>query len=49
MDVVGQKYQSSEYFLKEAGGFIPMVDHVIPPDVSLENLKYYSDQIKRFL
>ncbi len=25
----------------EDGGFIPTVDHLVPPDVSLENFKYY--------
>jgi uroporphyrinogen decarboxylase len=25
----------------ERGGFLPMVDHLVPPDVSLENYRYY--------
>jgi len=27
--------------LIEDGGFIPTVDHSVPPDVSLDNFKYY--------
>jgi len=27
--------------LLQQGGYIPMVDHAIPPEVSLENFKYY--------
>jgi hypothetical protein len=30
--------------LIEDGGFIPTVDHLVPPDVSLENFKYYMEQ-----
>ena len=27
--------------LIEEGGFIPTIDHTVPPDVSLENICYY--------
>ena len=27
--------------LVEEGGYIPTVDHTVPPDVTLENFKYY--------
>lgn len=33
----------------EAGGFIPWIDHAIPPDVSLANFEYYLEQKKRIL
>jgi uroporphyrinogen decarboxylase len=29
------------------GGFFPQVDHLVPPDVSLENYAYYSDLLYR--
>jgi len=29
--------------LLETGGYIPTVDHTIPPEISLENFKYYLD------
>jgi uroporphyrinogen decarboxylase len=30
--------------LIEEGGFIPTVDHTVPPDVSLENFRHYMDR-----
>ena len=27
----------------EEGGFIPTVDHTVPPDVSWDNFRYYMD------
>jgi uroporphyrinogen decarboxylase len=35
--------------LIEEGGFIPTVDHLVPPDVSLENFNYYMKQKKKLL
>ncbi len=35
--------------LVEEGGFIPSVDHTVPPDISLENFKYYMDVKKSIL
>jgi uroporphyrinogen decarboxylase len=46
---IRREVESKLPYLKEAGGFIPMVDHVIPPDISLENFKYYSDCVKSHL
>jgi uroporphyrinogen decarboxylase len=35
--------------LIEEGGFIPTVDHTVPPDVSLENFMYYMEQKQALL
>ena len=35
--------------LIEEGGFIPTVDHTVPPDVSLDNFKYYMEKKARLL
>ncbi|MCR4437581.1 MAG: uroporphyrinogen decarboxylase family protein [bacterium] len=35
--------------LVAAGGYIPSVDHRVPPDVSLENYRYYLAQKERLL
>ena len=35
--------------LIEKGGFIPTVDHLIPPDVSWDNFRYYMDKKKALL
>src|SRR5208283_4209319 len=29
------------------GGFFPQVDHLVPPDVSLENYTYYSQLLRK--
>jgi uroporphyrinogen decarboxylase len=35
--------------LVEAGGYIPTVDHRVPPDVSFENYSYYMEKKKEIL
>jgi uroporphyrinogen decarboxylase len=35
--------------LVEDGGFIPTVDHLVPPDVPLENFNYYMERKQRLL
>jgi uroporphyrinogen decarboxylase len=35
--------------LLEAGGYIPYVDHTVPPDVPWENFVYYMDLKQRCL
>jgi hypothetical protein len=35
--------------LIEEGGFIPTVDHLVPPDVSLENFRYYMERKQALL
>ena len=34
-------------YLIEKGGYMPMVDHQVPPDVPLENFQYYLDLVKK--
>ena len=48
-DAIDREVQSKLPYLKEAGGYIPTIDHVIPPDIPLENFRYDSDCIKKFL
>ena len=33
----------------EEGGYIPTVDHTVPPDVSLENFLYYMERKQALL
>ena len=35
--------------LIEEGGFIPTVDHTVPPDVPLDNFRYYIERKQRLL
>ena len=46
---IEREIQSKLPYLREAGGFIPTVDHAVPPDVPLENFRYYSEYIRKFL
>jgi hypothetical protein len=46
---IEKEVQSKLPYLREAGGFIPTVDHVLSPDIPLENFRYYSEYIKKFL
>jgi uroporphyrinogen-III decarboxylase len=33
----------------EHGGFIPHIDHFVPPDVSLENFTYYRERLNQLI
>ncbi|HEY3398218.1 MAG TPA: uroporphyrinogen decarboxylase family protein [Armatimonadota bacterium] len=35
--------------LREAGGYLPHLDHTFPPDVSYDNLRYYLDKKRELL
>jgi uroporphyrinogen-III decarboxylase len=36
-------------FLLERGGYIPSIDHLVPPDISLEDYLYYLELLKSML
>jgi uroporphyrinogen decarboxylase len=44
---IEQEVMSKVPFLLERGGFIPEIDHGIPPDISFENFCYYRNLIKK--
>jgi len=46
---IEKEIESKVPLLKEEGGYIPMLDHVISPDISLDNFKHYSERLKRLL
>jgi uroporphyrinogen decarboxylase len=35
--------------LIEQGGYIPWLDHSVPPDVSFDNFLYYMDRLERLI
>lgn len=43
---IKEEVMSKVPFLIKQGGYIPCIDHTVPPDVSLENYIYYLDLIK---
>jgi uroporphyrinogen decarboxylase len=36
-------------FMLKKGGFIPYMDHIVPPNVPWENFKYYREKMKKYL
>jgi uroporphyrinogen decarboxylase len=36
-------------FMLERGGYIPYLDHLIPPDVPWEGFKYYRKKLNRYI
>ena len=36
-------------FMLQQGGYIPYADHLIPPDISWENFKYYREKVEEFV
>jgi uroporphyrinogen decarboxylase len=36
-------------FMLKRGGFIPTIDHLVPPDVSFENFRYYREKLNRMI
>lgn len=34
--------------MRERGGFIPTLDHTVPPDVPLENFRYYLECLRAY-
>ncbi|MCL5072826.1 MAG: hypothetical protein M1308_18310, partial [Actinobacteria bacterium] len=45
---IDEELQKVEYILK-LGGYVPYVDHLVPPDVPWENYKYYRNKLNNIL
>lgn len=48
-DAIEKEIESKVPYLKEAGGYIPNIDHYPSPDTPLENYMYYLKYLKKFL
>jgi len=46
---IEQELHRQAPYLLESGGYIPTIDHSIPPDVSYDNFLYYLDAKRRLL
>ena len=46
---IDHELQRQVPFLLETGGYIPTVDHTVPPDVSYDNFLYYLEVKRRLL
>jgi len=45
-DAIREEVMSKVPFLVETGGYFPGVDHAIPPDISLENYRYFINLLR---
>ena len=45
-DAIREEVMSKVPFLLESGGYFPSVDHTVPPDVTLENYRYFINTIR---
>jgi uroporphyrinogen decarboxylase len=44
-----EKEVTKKIHLTDEGGFIPGIDHLIPPSISLQNFKYYNKLVKSYI
>jgi uroporphyrinogen decarboxylase len=45
-DAIREEVMSKVPFLIETGGYFPSFDHLVPPDVSLENFRYFQNLLR---
>lgn len=45
-DAIREEVLAKVPFLLEKGGYFPSIDHLVPPDVSLENYQYYINTMR---
>ena len=45
-DAIREEVMSKVPFLLETGGYLPSVDHMVPPDVTLENYLYFINTVR---
>jgi len=45
-DAIREEVMSKVPFLLESGGYFPCADHLVPPDVTLENYRYFINTLR---
>jgi uroporphyrinogen decarboxylase len=45
-EAIREEVMSKVPFLLEQGGYFPTIDHLVPPDVTLENYQYYINTLR---
>ncbi len=48
-EAIDRELESKVSFMLKSGGYIPTIDHVVPPDISFENFKYYRQKLERLV
>ena len=46
---IDRELESKIPFMLKRGGFIPTIDHLVPPDVPFEHFKYYREKLNRMI
>jgi len=44
-EAIDRELEARIPFMLKRGGYIPTVDHLVPPDVSFENFRYYREKL----
>jgi len=47
-DEIDAELESKLSFMLERGGYVPAIDHVVPPDVPFENWKYFLERVRNW-
>lgn len=48
-ELIDEELERKIPFMLERGGYIPMVDHEVPPDVSWQNFRYYRSKLNTMI
>jgi uroporphyrinogen decarboxylase len=48
-NAIEKEVNSKVPILKELGGYIPSLDHLVPPEIPYENFKHYVKILKQYL
>ena len=46
---IDQELESKLPFMLQQGGYVPHIDHIVPPDVPWENFKYYRERVREMV
>ena len=48
-EAIDRELESKVPFMLEHGGFIPTIDHMVSPDISFENFRYYREKLEQMI
>ncbi len=48
-EAIDRELESKVSFMLKSGGYIPTIDHVVPPDISFDNFRYYRQKLDRLV
>jgi len=48
-EAIDRELETRIPFMLKQGGYIPTIDHLVPPDISFENFVYYREKLNRLI